>query len=124
LRDLALTSDFSITTGPGYSGVLNQHPKAGEQAVCSEPLYSPTMDYAILAYLPGQQSGRHMLVFSGLTTMRTHAAVDLACNRDAFEQLLRQAAPSGTVRPFEAVIETTIRGGVPLQTRLVALHAH
>ena len=65
-----------------------------------------------------------MLVFSGLTTMGTQAAVDLACNRDAFEQLLRQAAPGGTVRRFEAVIETTIRGGVPLQTRLVAFHTH
>lgn len=65
-----------------------------------------------------------MLVFSGLKTMGTQAAVDLACNRDAFEQLRRQATPSGTVRPFEAVIEATIRGGVPLQTRLVAFHAH
>jgi hypothetical protein len=109
LRDLALTGDFSITTGSGYSGVLNPRPKAGEQTLYSEPLYSPMKDYAILAYLPGQQSGRHMLVLSGLTTMGTQAAVDLACNRDAFEQLLRQAAPSGTVRPFEAVIETTIR---------------
>jgi hypothetical protein len=125
LRDLALTNDFSITTGPGYSGVLNQRPKAGEQTLYSEPLYSLTKDYAILAYLPGQQSGRHMLVFSGLTTMGTRAAIDLACNRDAFEQLLRQAAaPNGTVRPFEAVIETAVRGGVPLQTQLVALHTH
>ena len=125
LRDVTSTSDFSITTGSGYSGVLNQRPKAGEQPLYSEPLYSPTKDYAILAYLPGQQSGRHMLVFSGLTTTGTQAAVDLACNRDAFEQLLRQAAAaSGAVGPFEAVIETTIRGGVPLQTRLVALHTH
>jgi hypothetical protein len=124
LRDLALTNDFSITTGPGYSGVLNPHPKAGEQPLYSEPLYSPTKDYAILAYLPGPQNGRHMLVFSGLTTMGTQAAVDLASNRDAFEQLLRQAAPNGTVRPFAAVIETAVRGGVPLQTRLMALHTH
>jgi hypothetical protein len=125
LRDLALTDDFSITTGSGYSGVLNPHPRAGEQTLYSEPLYSPMKDYAVLAYLPGQQSGRHMLVFSGLTKMGTQAAVDLACNRDAFEQLLRQvAASSKTVLTFEAVIETTVLNGVPLQTRLVALHTH
>jgi hypothetical protein len=46
--------------------------------------------------------------------MGTQGGRRFACNRDTFEQLLRQAASGGTVRPFEAVIETTIRGGVPL----------
>ena len=66
-----------------------------------------------------------MLIFSGLTTLGTQAAVDFSCHPETFEPVLRAAINSkGEVRPFEAVIETSIRGGVPLQTHLVALHVH
>jgi hypothetical protein len=104
---------------------VNHHPKPGEQAIYSEPIRSPGKDYAILAYLPGVQSGRHMLIFSGLMTLGTQGAVDFTCYRGTLEGLLRQATnQKGEIRPFEAVLETTIGGGVPLQTRLVALHTH
>jgi hypothetical protein len=125
LRDVTSTTDFSLTVGHGFSGIVKQHPRAGEQPLYSEPLYSPDRDYAILAYVPAEQPGRHMLIFSGLTTIGTQAAVDLARNGEAFEDILQKAAcPNGEVRPFESVLETTIRGGVPLQTRLVVLHSH
>jgi hypothetical protein len=125
LRDVTSTTDFSLTIGSGFSGIVNQRPRPGEQELYSEPIYSPDRDYAILAYVAGEQPGRHMLIFSGLTTMGTQAAVDLACNGQAFDDVLRKAvSPNGEVRPFEAVLETTIRGGVPLQTRLVVLHTH
>jgi hypothetical protein len=66
-----------------------------------------------------------MLVFSGLTTLGTQAAVEFTCHRDTAEQLLAAATgPDGEVRPFEAVLETTIGGGVPLETRLISIHPH
>jgi hypothetical protein len=125
LRDITSTTDFTMTTGPGFSGVVNHHPKPGEPPLYSVPLYSPTKDYAILAFLPGLQPDKHMLIFSGLTTMGTQAAVDFTCHQNTLEELMRNAVDQkGEIRPFEAVLETKIGGGVPLQTRLLALHVH
>jgi hypothetical protein len=125
LRDVTSATDFTIATANGYSGVVNHHPKPGEPRIYSVPVVSATDDYAILSYLPGFQPGKHMLVFSGLTTLGTQAAVDFSCHPETFEPVLKAASNSkGEVRPFEAVIETSIRGGVPLQTHLVTLHVH
>jgi hypothetical protein len=123
LRDVTSTTDFTLTTGAGYSGIVNHHPRPGEQALYSVPLPSPTKDYAILAYLPGQAPNRHMLIYSGLMTIGTQGAVDFTCHPEQFQELLQKAkGKNGELLPFEAVLETSIGGGVPLQTRLVALH--
>jgi hypothetical protein len=123
LRDVTSTSDFTMHTANGYSNIINHDPRPGEQAIYSEPIRSPDKDYAILAYLPAVQPGRHMLIFSGLMTIGTQAAVDFTCRPESVEQLLLRATNNkGEVRPFEAVLETSIRRGVPLQTRIVALH--
>jgi hypothetical protein len=125
LRDVTSTTDFTLTTGNGFSGIVNHHPKPGELPLYSVPLYSPTKDYAILAFLPGLQLDKHMLIFSGLTTMGTQAAVDFTCHQNTLQVLMQKATNQrGEIRPFEAVLETKIGGGVPLQTRLVTLHVH
>lgn len=125
LRVLPSTRDFTMIAGVDYAGIVNHHPKPGEPTLYQRPEHPMTKDYAILALMPGLQPGKKMLVFSGLTTLGTQAAVEFACHRDTAEQLLAAAAaPNGELRPFEAVLETTIGGGVPLQTRLVAIHTH
>ena len=125
LRVLEALTDFTITSSPGSSGVVNHHPKPGEPAVFSRPDPVTGKDYAILALLPGIQPGKHILVFSGLTTFGTQAAVDYVCRPDSVAELLGQIRTAkGEIRPFEAVLETTIGGGVPLQTRLVSLRVH
>ncbi len=125
LRVITTTPDFTITAGGGSSGIINHHPRPGEQALYERPDYPLTVDYAILAFLPGLQPGKKMLVFSGLTTLGTEAAVEFACHEDTLRILLgRVAGKDGNVRPFEALLETTIVGGVPLKTRLIAVHVH
>jgi len=125
LRDVTSTTDFTLMNGDGYAGIVNHHPKPGEPALYARPEHPLTKDYAILALLPGVQSGRHMLVFSGLMTMGTQAAVEFACHRETLDQLMAAATDAkGEVHPFEAVLETSIGGGVPLQTRLVSIHVH
>jgi hypothetical protein len=125
LRDVTSTTDFTLMNGDGFAGIVNHHPRPGEPALYSRPEHPLNKDYAILALLPGVQPGRRMLIFSGLMTMGTQAAVEFACHRETLDELLRQATNSkGEVRPFEAVLETTIGGGVPLQTRLVTIHVH
>lgn len=125
LRVLPSTQDFTMIAGNDYAGIVNHHPKPGEPAIYQRAEHPMTKDYAILALMPGLQPGRKMLVFSGLTTFGTQAAVEFACHRDTAEQLLAAArGPHGEIRPFEAVLETTIGGGVPLETRLVTIHRH
>jgi hypothetical protein len=125
LRVLQPTSDFTMVAGPDSAGVVNVHPLPGEPAVYSRPERPLTTDYAILALQPGVQPRRQMLVFSGLTTFGTQAAVDFVCNPDTVGPLLKKiTGPKGEIRPFEAVLQTTIGGGVPLQTRLVTIRVH
>jgi hypothetical protein len=125
LRVLQSTTDFTMTTGPGFSGFVNHHPKPGEPPVYSRPEHPLTKDYAVLALLPSVQSGKKMLIFSGLTTFGTQAAVDYVCHPDTAAELLRHITGTrGEIRPFEAVLETDIGGGVPLQTHLVTIRVH
>jgi hypothetical protein len=125
LRVLPSTTDFTLTAGQGFAGFVNHHPKAGEPGLYSRPERPLTKDYAIVALLPGVQSGKRMLVFSGLTTFGTQAAVDYVCHPDSAADLLRQiTGPTGEINLFEALLETTIVGGVPLQTRLVTIRVH
>jgi hypothetical protein len=125
LRVLQSTRDFTMMATPDSAGVVNHHPKPGEPAVYSRPEHPLTVDYAILELLPGVQPGKRMLVFSGLTTFGTQAAVEFVSHPDTAAELLRQITDSkGRIRPFEAVLETTIGGGVPLQTRLVTIRVH
>ena len=125
LRVLPSSRDFTMIASTDSAGIVNHHPKPGEPALYQRPEHPMTKDYAILALTPGLQPGKKILVFSGLTTFGTQAAVEFACHRETAEQLLAAASgPSGEIRPFEAVLETTIGGGVPMQTRLIALHPH
>jgi hypothetical protein len=125
LRVLQPTTDFTMVAAPDFAGVVNVHPQPGEPAVYSRPERPLTTDYAILALQPGVQPGRRMLVFSGLTTFGTQAAVDFVCQPDNVALLLKKVTgPKGEIRPFEAVLQTTIGGGVPLQTRLVTVRVH
>lgn len=125
LRVLQPTVDFRMVAGPDSAGVVNVHPRAGEQAVYSRPEHPLTTDYAILALLGGVQPGRRMLVFSGLTTFGTQAAVEYVCDPATVSGLLaRVRGRNGEIRPFEALLQTTIGGGVPLETRLVTIRVH
>lgn len=125
LRVLPPTTDFTMVAGPDSAGVVNVHPLPGEPPVYSRPEHPLTTDYAILALQPGVQPGHLMLVFSGLTTFGTQAAVDFVCQPDTATLLLKKiTGPKGEIRPFEAVLQTAIGGGVPLQTRLVTIRVH
>jgi hypothetical protein len=125
LQVLESSTDFTIAAEPGTASVVNHHPKPGEPPAYSRPDPPLINDFAILALLPGVQPGKHTLIFSGLTTLGTQAATEFMCRPEGVNEVLRQiTGPKGEVRPFEAVLETTIRGGVPLRTRLVTLHLH
>jgi hypothetical protein len=122
LRVLPPTINFTQEAGPGFAGIVNHHPKPGEPAVYSRPEHPLTTDYAFIALLPGVQPGKRVLLFSGLTTFGTQAAVEFLCRPDSVAQILKQVTgPKGEIRPFEAVVQTTVGGGVAMETHLVTL---
>ena len=125
LRVLSPTTDFTMMSGPGFAGIENHHPLPGEPALFSRPEHPLTRDYAILALLPGVTPGHYVLIFSGLMTFGTQAAVEYVCQPDTLSTLLEKVrAPNGEIRPFEAVLEAEVGGGVPLQTHLVTIRIH
>ena len=118
-------AEFTLFSSPEASGYHNNHPRPGEPEDYARPEYPLTRDYAIISFLPGMQSGKQMMLLSGLTTLGTQAAVEFASRPDGAGELLRKAiGPDGKVRPFEALLETTIVGGVPLEVRLITMHVH
>lgn len=118
-------TDFTMVVTPGSSGFTNNHPRAGELALYARPEHPLVMDYAVIALMPGVQSGKRTLMFSGLTTLGTQAAVEYASRKDTVAELLKAvASPNGEVRPFEALIGVALEGGVPLQSKLISVRVH
>jgi hypothetical protein len=118
-------TDFTMMANPEAAGFINNHPRPGEPALYSRPEHPLTKDYAVIALVPGVQSGRRTLMFSGLTTLGTQAAVEYASRKDSLAELLKLvSSPSGEIRPFEALLAVTVEGGVPLQSEMVSIRVH
>lgn len=125
LNALPSLTDFTMVAYPTYAGFVNNHPRPGEPQLYSRPEHPLAMDYAVIALMPGVQSGKRTLRFSGLTTLGTQAAVEYAARKDTLAELLKMvSSPTGEVRPFEALLAVTLEGGVPLQSKLVAIRVH
>jgi hypothetical protein len=125
LRAVPALTDFTLTANAQSAGFVNNHPRPGEPAVFSRPEHPLTMDYAVIALAPGVQSGKRTLMFSGLTTLGTQAAVEYASRKESLAELLKLvSSPTGEIKPFEALLAVTLEGGVPLQSKLVSIRVH
>jgi hypothetical protein len=65
-----------------------------------------------------------MFVFSGLTTLGTQAAVEYALEPNTAAELMRQVTINKKVHNLEALLQVSIRGGVPLQPRPLSVRIH
>ena len=125
LNALPSMTDFTMMATTDSSGFRNIHPLAGEPAIFERPEHPLTKDYAVIALMPGVESGKRTLIFSGLTTLGTQAAVEFTCRKDSVAELLKAvSSPKGEIRPFEALLEVTLQGGVPLQSKLISVRVH
>jgi hypothetical protein len=125
LNALPSMTDFTMMATADSSGFMNRHPLAGEPSLYQRPEHPLTKDYAVIALMPGVESGKRTLIFSGLTTLGTQAAVEFTCHKDSVAELLKAVSnPKGEIRPFEALLEVTLEGGVPLQSKLISVRVH
>jgi len=131
LRQIPEAQDFVFrvqATSPheGDLAIVNKHPRAGEPNLYFGSTEHPlTDDYAVVQMIPGLTAQHQVLILAGITTLGTQAAVEFVCRPKHLEELFTRltGSPNGKLSPpFEAVIRTQIRGGVPLQTELVTVH--
>lgn len=116
-----------VADGPrkGDLAVFNVHPQPGEQkfylASPSDALL--TEDYALLAFIPGLNPSRSVMIIAGTTTFGTQGAVEYACREKSVQELLLRlsVSDSGELKPFEALLHVKIAKGVPVETDLVSL---
>ena len=130
LREIPGTREFvfqRLTDGPrkGDLGIVNLHPQAGESRVfLASPSTSPlNEDYAVIAFMPGLDPARSVMMFAGTTTLGTQSAVEYVCRRDSLKGLLSRlsASKTGELKPFEALLRVKVIRGVPVETELLAV---
>jgi hypothetical protein len=120
LQELPTATEFAVVVDDQERGYfVNRHPRAGEPARL--PYADATQETALIALLPGLQPDRQILVFSGLTTIGTQAAVEFACQPQNAAKLLKMAGGAG--KPFEAILRVSVSRGVGVGAEIVALHS-
>jgi hypothetical protein len=104
--------------------VRNRKPLPGEQS--SYGATEGRRDYAIVQLAEGFTPGRRILILAGVSTQGTEGAVDFVCRANKLEELLAKlgVGPNDPLGPFESVLEIDISGGVPIDSRIVALRNH
>jgi hypothetical protein len=124
LQDLKANSDFMIDLNDDHQGyIANRHPRLNEPAKFVPS--SPNDEYAIVASFPGIEPGTRIVMFTGLTTNGTQAAVEFMCDPRTAEQLTKTLGRAGGgLVPFEAVLHIKMSGGVPLHADVAAVHTH
>lgn len=123
LYDLPSLTKFTIRLDPQARGYIqNQSPSAQEPLTFGG--FGNPEEFAIVALLPGLQSGRKILLFAGLTTSGTQAAVEFACSPEGEATLMQKARlDNGLSRPFEAVLRVRTSQHVSMGTEIVAFHS-
>ena len=114
---------FAFQTTHGITGFSNLDPRPGEPKswVGTGPPY--TLDYAVIAQLPGFDPSRRAMILAGTTTYGTQAAAEFVCREESVAELLsklgvQRGAP---LPPFEALLQVRITGGVALEAHVLAL---
>ena len=103
-------------------GVVNLQPQAGEQQYYLNSGAPYSHDYAVIALVPGLNSGRRALILAGRTTYGTQGAVEFLLDEKSTASLLSKLDARGSSLPFfEALLRVKVSGGVPLQPELVIL---
>ncbi len=109
----------------GDLGILNVHPEPGQPTIFypSDSNHPLVEDYATIAFLPGLDPARHIMILAGTTTIGTQAAVEYVCEKDSAEELLKALGvqSSADLKPFEALLRVKVARGVPVSTQLVAV---
>ena len=132
LQEVPIFTDFEFRNRragiPGPSGaIVNLHPRRGEAPFYFGPQARPfEFDYAVIALRKSVNPGHQTLALAGITEYGTEAAAEFVTRDDTARILLARlnVKPNGNIPMFEAILRTTIRGGVPIESELLSVHFH
>ena len=104
----------------GIGGIVNRHPRPGEQPIYFGSTVPFPFDYAVIAMVPGLKPDYRILVLAATNTYGLQAAADFVCRADLVANLLGRLniAAGARVPDFEALLEVNISGGVPVKSNL------
>ncbi len=125
LRELAIEADFRFETVPegprkGDLGIVNAHPQVGEQPIYLASRSLPvTEDYAIVSLFMGPSRPQSILLLAGTTTFGTHGAAEFITSDLGIQEILRRLPP-GALRPFAVLLRVSVKGGVPVDSKVIA----
>ena len=130
LREVPILTEFEFRNRragiPGPSGaILNLKPQKGESSIYFGPQTRPfEYDYAVIALRPSVNPSHRTLAVAGITEFGTQAAAEFVTREDSVRLLLTRlnVKAGGDLPMFEALLRTTIRGGVPIESELIAVH--
>ena len=130
LRDTPIFHDFEFLARQGGiagvpGAVVNHRPLAGEAPIYYGPKTRPyQFDYAVVALRPSINPGHQVLALAGITEFGTQAAAEFVTREQYVSALLAKlhVQTGESVPSFEALLRTTITGGVPTQIELVSVH--
>lgn len=117
-----LNFEFTYEPRPNRSYITNKHPLTGEPSVYTNDADAPShQTYAVVALAPNLNNTGWVLMVEGLTMAGTQAAVETIFNHRTMQPILEKAKnSSGTLRPFEVLIETRSFGSTPPQSNVIA----
>ncbi len=129
LRDVPGLRDFQfriMDSGPrsGQGALVNLAPGEGEPKMFLPSSLPLSEDYAVIGLVPGLNPSRWALILAGTSTIGTQGAVEYVCREDTLRDLLEFAGKGkpGSLPRFEAVLDVHIKGGVPVQSKIVSFH--
>lgn len=127
LSKVTSTSEFIMGYIPhdksGAWGFIPTHPRPGDPAGYSgTPPATPwSIDYGLIALVPGPNPRWHVLILEGISTLSTQAAAEFVCDETSVESLLKKLGvkPGSAMPTFEALIRVKVAGDVPIKMELL-----
>jgi len=131
LRELAPLQHFAFKSSHeepdfGRGGVENLHPGPGEQPIYYGSGKPFAFDYMVIALLPNLRPERKVIVVAGTNTYGCQGAAEFLLRPDLLQDLYArlQVPIGGRLPDFEALLQVSISGGVPIRPHLVAVRLH
>ena len=110
----------------GVGGIINVHPRPGEEPIYFGPDKALSFDYAVIAMLPNVDPERKVMILAGTNTYGCQGAAEFVTDANRIRDLYSKLGVANGKRPpdFEALLKVMVKGGVPVEPELIAVRLH
>jgi len=108
----------------GHAFISNQHPKPGEQALYTAPLYPNALTgYSVVAYLPNPSHDGNVIILAGMDSDSTSAAAEFLTSESQMESF-RRTLHVKEFPYFEVLLRISRVSGTSFNAELVAYRTY